>query len=310
VPTLSVVVPYFNNRESLPELLAQISTSAASLQAVVEIIVVDDGSKLPVLSALKQVPPMPHTRLKLIRLSRNFGSFSAIQTGLSAATGKRIAVLSADLQEPPWLLESFFEELESGEISVVLGSRESRQDKVLQSISAKAYWFLYRRFVFPQVPKGGVDVFACTQEVARTLVNFRESNTSLIGLLLWAGYPTKIVKYDRLERQHGQSGWSLTKRLKYMTNSIFAFTHFPILALQVLGGLGVLASVLIGVVVAYAWWSGAVIVPGYAPIMLAISLSTSINLLGLGLIGSYVWRTFENSKNRPSTLISTASEVW
>jgi hypothetical protein len=134
------------------------------------------------------------------------------------------------------------------------------------------------------------------------LVAFEEANGSLLGLLFWMGGRRKFIPYARRERQHGKSAWTLHKRFTYLLDSVFAFTDAPIRVLLVIGLFGVVISGLLGIVVLIAKLGGVVAVPGYAGTMLAILFFGGLNALGLGLVGNYAWRAYENTKHRPLSI--------
>jgi hypothetical protein len=203
------------------------------------------------------------------------------------------------------VVASFFDLLERDECDVVFGERVDRDDPAMSASGSKAYWWFYRRFVNNQLPVGGVDVFGCTQRVCREVVAFSETHTSLVGLLFWVGYRRAFVPYQRVARHSGRSGWTLGRKVRYLLDSVYAFTDLPIILLQVVGAIGFVLSVLVGVVVFVAWLVGAVQQPGYTPLMIVILASTSALLLGLGVVGSYVWRTYENGKGRPLALTAS-----
>ena len=148
-----------------------------------------------------------------------------------------------------------------------------------------------------------MDVFACNKAVTRQLIKLSENNTSLVGLLFWVGFRRDFVDYARLTRLHGKSGWTIKKKFKYLTDSVFAFTDFPIVLLQLIGIFGILVSTVLGVVVLIGSISGSIVAPGYAALMIVLLASTSAILLGLGVVGSYAWRAYENGKNRPNAII-------
>jgi hypothetical protein len=147
-----------------------------------------------------------------------------------------------------------------------------------------------------------VDIFGCTRQVVTELLRLDESHTSLVGLLFWMGFRRVEVPYERQEREEGKSGWTLRKKLRYMSDSIFSFTDLPITLLITAGVLGVVLSTVAGVAVFVAWLTGNVEVAGYTPLMLMLFLLCSSILLALGIVGSYVWRTYENSKRRPGAI--------
>jgi glycosyltransferase involved in cell wall biosynthesis len=299
---LNVVIPVYKNEGSLPDLLEQLSALEFPAGIECRTVFVVDGSPDQSADLLRERLAKWNRPATLVLLSRNFGSFAAIRAGLEAAEGDYYAVIAADLQEPPELVVSFVEELESGEVDLVLGERQGRADPWGTRVTAAVFWWLYRRFVQSSMPPGGVDVFACTAPVRNSILDMREANSSLVGLLLWVGFRRSAVGYERRPREHGSSAWTLSKKLRYMTDSIFSFTDLPIRLLLFLGFFGCLAVVGISIAVLISWAFGVVEVPGYTPIMLSILFVGGLLTFGLGIVGSYVWRTYDNTKRRPLTI--------
>lgn len=301
--THSVVIPVYGNSGSIDPLIDSLINLANLIDGTLETVFVVDGS--PDDSAAKLLARFPHKQLpsQILQLSRNFGSFAAIRVGLEAARGQYIAVIAADLQEPPELLSNFFAKLESESCDVVIGRRTSRKDGALSSFAANIFWRFYARMINRDIPRGGVDVFACSKTVANQLTQLSESNTSLIGLLFWVGFRRDFVDYARLSRASGKSGWTYKKKLQYLADSVFAFTDLPIVFLQIIGMLGIGISTILGLVVLIGSISGSIETPGYPTLMIVILASTSAILLGLGVVGSYAWRAYENGKHRPNAII-------
>lgn len=297
-----MVVPVYGNRATLPAVLARLADVATSLPGELEVVFVVDGSPDDSAAVLAEIVPQQELRVQVLEHSRNFGSFAAIRTGLAAARGTRIGVMAADLQEPPEVMHGFFTALDSGEYDVAIGRRTARADPSASAGMARAFWWLYRRTINDEIPPGGVDVFACTDEVARRLVLLDEAHSSLVALLYWVGYRRVEVPYERQARAHGQSGWTLRKKVTYLFDSVFAFTQIPIHALTALGMIGTVVTVSLGLTVLVARLAGRINSPGYTPLMLTILLSTFLLLTGMGVLGSYVWRTYENTKRRPHAL--------
>ncbi len=224
---------------------------------------------------------------------------------MAVARGDFVAVMAADLQEPVQVVAAFFDVLESGTCDIVFGERTKRSDPRVGTWGSRGYWWLYRRFVNRDVPVGGVDVFGCTREVCGQVVAFTETHSSLVGLLFWVGYRRSFIPYERAARHSGQSGWTLRRKVRYLFDSVYAFTDLPVILLQVVGAIGFVLSAIVGVVVFVAWLMGTIKQPGYTPLMIAILASTSAILLALGVVGSYVWRGYENGKGRPLELTAT-----
>ena len=304
-PRLSVVVPIYGNRDSLPALVDRLVELDEQRGRCLEGVFVIDGSPDDSLQVLRGILADGRLEAQVISLSRNFGSFSAIRSGLAIARGNYIAVMAADLQEPIDVVASFFDSLEADECDIAVGERIGRDDPPASAFFSRLYWRFYQRFINPEIPVGGIDVFGCTQAIASRIVAFPETRTSMIGLLYWMGFRRKQFPYVRQRRQAGKSGWTFGRKLRYLFDSIYAFTDLPIILLQVLGFVGVVLSLLIGAIVFVGWLVGAVRQPGYTPLMIAIAGSTSAILLAMGVVGSYVWRAYENSKNRPLELVAT-----
>lgn len=305
-PELSLVVPIYGNEGSIDELLDAILGIQTSTGPRFEAVFVVDGSPDRSYSRLHERLPHAGFAAQLICLSRNFGAFSAIRVGLEHARGRVIAVMAADLQEPPELVVKFREVLEQGDVDVAFGVREGRKDPALSKLASRIFWGVYRRFVMPDIPKGGVDIFAVTDCFRDRLLAMRESNTSLLAQLFWLGGRRAFVPYERRERRHGRSGWTLRKKLRYLSDSVFAFTDLPVRILIVLGLISMAIATLLTIVTLVAKLSGVVEVPGYAGTMLTILFFGAFNSLGLGVVGAYAWRAFENTKSRPLAVIQSA----
>jgi len=305
-PVYSVVVPVYRNEETLAAVVECLEGLADELDGALEAVFVVDGSPDASLLLLRRfLSEKRRFSSQLIALSRNFGSFSAISAGLAVAEGDYIAMMAADLQEPISLIRDFFRGLAGGEHDIAIGVRVARDDPVRDMLPARIFWWLFRRLVQPEIPPGGVDVFGCTRQVASHLLRLDESHTSLVGLLYWIGFRRLEVPYERQPRLVGTSGWGFRRKVRYLLDSIFSFTDLPITVIILLGAVGVAVSTIWSIVIIGAWAAGRIKVPGYTPLMLALFFVTSTILIALGLVGSYVWRTYENSKGRPSVVPMT-----
>ena len=299
----SIVVPVYGNAASLPDLCARLETIAANLDAPLEVVFVSDGSPDNSHEVLKGLLPHASFASQLLAHSRNFGSFAAIRTGMASSRGEHVGVMAADLQEPPELMLEFFRLLASGAVDIAVGRREIRFDPRMSRMSSSFFWKVYRRWVFPEMPEGGVDIFACNSAVTAEILTLGESHTSLVGLLYWVGFRRAEVPYERLPREHGTSGWSFRAKVRYLLDSVFSFTDLPLTLLIAVGVMGGTVTALVSVVVLISFLTGGIRSPGYTPLMLVILFSTFILLLALGIVGSYVWRSFENTKRRPNAIV-------
>ena len=304
---LSLIIPVYRSEENLPRLFDALTRLGGQLPRPLEVVFVVDGSpdrSREILAA--RLPSWP-VQSQLLELSRNFGSFAAIGAGLAAARGDYVAVIAADLQEPPELVLEFEKILASGAADVVFGRRERRSDPWFSRLLSSGFWGFYRRFVVPEMPKGGIDVFGCTRQVRDALVQMRELNTNLLALLLWLGFRRAFVPYERRARLEGRSAWSFGKKIRYALDSVFNFTDLPIRVLLAVGATATAVSVISSAVVFVRWWMGLIPVLGYTPLMLAVMSFGGVTALGLGIVGQYLWLSLQNTRNRPPYVVMTAS---
>jgi polyisoprenyl-phosphate glycosyltransferase len=299
----SVVIPVYCNEDSLIDLIAALGDVNRALDGALEAVFVVDGSPDQSYAKLRSALPAAPFASQLVLLSRNFGSFAAIRCGLQAARGRHFAVLAADLQEPPELVVEFFRRLDAGTADVVVGTRESRDDPLLSRTFSRLFWALYRRLVNREIPPGGVDVFGCNREFRDQLLALDERHSSLIGLLFWLGFRRDTVSYARRPRKHGQSAWTLRRKITYMLDSIFAFSDLPVRLLLFVGVVGIGVAALFGTIVLVLRLFGQLAVPGYAATITAIVFFGGLNALGLGIIGAYVWRAYANIQHRPLAVV-------
>ena len=302
-PDCALIVPIYRNEENIPQLLERFAQINRQVSGGIEVVCVVDGSpdrSYEFLQTGLSTAPYPS---RLLLLSRNFGSFAAIREGLKAADSRYFAVMAADLQEPLELTTASLAALQRDECDVALGTRIARADPLMTRISAGLFWSLYRGLIQRELPAGGVDVFACNRAFRDQLLTLHEAHTSLVGQLLWLGFRRKLIPYARQPRQHGDSAWRFGQKLKYLLDSIYSFSDLPIKLFVALGVMGVVTSVVMGLVVLIGRISGGIGVPGYTATIIAIVFFAGLNMLGLGIIGSYVWRAYENTKARPLAVI-------
>lgn len=299
---LSLIIPVYKNEANLDRLLAELEQFSRRLTSL-EVVFVVDGSPDRCYEMLQDRLPHSPFHSQLLLLSRNFGSFAGVTAGLEAARGEYFAVLAADLQEPPELVEQFFALLAEDRADIVFGFRRNRSDPYFGRLAATAFWSLYRRFVIHDMPAGGVDVFGCNRLVRDRVLGFHESNTNLIALLFWMGYRREYIGYDRRPRTEGKSAWTLTKKLEYSLNSIFNFTDLPIQVLFYFGSTALAMSVIGGLIVLAAKLTGGIPVSGYTATVLAILFFGAVTSLGFGIVGQYLWLTLQNSRGRPNYIV-------
>ncbi|WP_299941941.1 glycosyltransferase family 2 protein [uncultured Nitratireductor sp.] len=301
--TYSLIVPVYKNAANIPALIDAIADISLQLESSeFEAIFVVDGS--PDDSGFLIVNADKSFTAKIIFHSRNFGAFAAIRTGMEEAAGKYVAAMAADLQEPPQLILEFFRILAEDKADITFGVRTGRSDPPMKTLLSNMFWSFYRRFVIQAMPQGGVDIFGCNRKVIESILMIEEPNSSLVAQLFWVGFRRRFVPYQRRAREHGESAWSLSKRFRYMMDSIFSFSDLPIMAVLWLGIAGTLLSVAVGLVTITSWLLGYIDAPGYTTIVVLVTFVTSALLVVQGILGCYLWRALENTKRRPLRIIS------
>ena len=294
----NLIIPVFKNENGIEDLVARCVSMTTNLKEI-EFIFVVDGS--PDKSWINLRDQLSNTALayKLINLSRNFGAINAVRYGFLNSDADIICVMSADLQEPIELIYSLFEALGNGKFDIAIGRRLSRKDRRRDLMLSKLSWIIYRLFINADIPKGGMDIFACTRRVVENINLLKEQNTSLIGLLYWVGFERTYVDYDRAERIYGESSWSFSKKVSYFLDSMYSFTDLPLRALQAIGFMGIGLSLIIGLTTFVGFITNNIPVPGYTTLAILLTLSVSMILTAIGILGAYVWRIFGNSQRRP-----------
>jgi glycosyltransferase involved in cell wall biosynthesis len=303
---LSIVIPVFRNEKNIDRLVQELERIAALAPLPLEVVFVVDGSPDRSLKMLRQALPRASFHSVLVSLSRNFGAFNAVRCGLERASGDYIAVLAADLQEPPDLALKFLDILRRDEADIAFATRSSCDDPWFDEVSSRAFWALYRRWVLPEIPPGGVNAVGCTKMVRDRLLQLREPTTNLIALFFWLGFRRAYVPYHRERRRDGRSAWTLAKKLRYGFDSLFSFTDLPIRLLLLLGAVGSVTAVVFAGLLLSASLAGRITVPGYAPTVLIVTFFGSITSLGLGILGQYVWLILQTTRGRPGYVVDRA----
>ncbi len=304
----SLVIPVYKNEANLERLLAELLKLADRVTGELEVVFVVDGSPDRCLQILRETLPLLPLRTQLLSLSRNFGSFAAIAAGLERARGNCMAVMAADLQEPPELVLQFFEVLDAGRADIVFGMRGRRSDPWLSEFASNIFWFVYRKLVVKDMPPGGVDIFGCTREVRDRLLQLQGIGSNLIALLFWLGYRREYVVYQRRRRLEGKSAWTLGRKLRYGLDSIFNFTDLPIQLLLWAGAVALFLAVSASVVVIVAKLRGNIPVPGYTPLVLTSLFFGALTSLGFGIVGQYLWLGLQVSRRRPNYIVHSAED--
>lgn len=299
MPLISVIIPIYNEGENLPILCRRLQEFSGKSENDFQFVFVDDGSTDNSFHVLQDLSSRD-TRIKIIRFSRNFGSHAACLAGLINSKGNACAFISADLQEPPELILSLIKQWENGH-EVVIGMREGEESS--SRIFQKIYYFLVRKFALKNMPAKGTDVFLIDRKVVNAIADMREKNTSIFGLILWSGFNQIFVPYRREARQKGVSKWSMEKKIKLFIDTFVSFSYFPVRFMSFIGVMVIFSGLIYAIVIIINKLFFLKGVEGWAYLMVVLLMLSGTQLLMLGILGEYLWRNFEASRNRPAFII-------
>ena len=305
---VSIVIPcYFNElniAETYKVLVRDVFEKRKDIEF--EIVFVDDGSRDKTLDELKKVQKYDN-HVKIVKLSRNFGEFRAIVAGMSQATGDAIAVMSADLQDPPYLITEMIQYWQQGE-KVVIAARNKRDEPWIKNFFANTYYRIVRKLVIADYPKQGFDFFLMDKSVAEILVNMQEKNSSIYVQLIWTGFNPKVIEYTRQAREKGKSMWSYKKRIDLFIDTFIVFSHTPIRWISGLGFLMSISGFISALLLVYDKLVHGSDVAGWTSLMVVVLVLAGVQMIMLGIIGEYMWRNLDESRTRPLYIIDEIIE--
>ena len=284
---LSIVIPVYYNEESLHPLYEDIKEKVLSkLDCDYEIVMVDDGSKDSSYEKMKEIRDLD-SKVKLVKLSRNFGEHAATLAGIAECSGTVAVRKAADLQEPSEMILDMYERYKLGH-KVVLAVRADREEGLLSKAFSGIYCGIMKRFALPNMPKGGFDTFMISRQVIDTIVLIGEKNAPLTEEILWSGFASDKVYYVRKKRELGTSRWTLSKKIKLALDSLLAFSYMPIRLISTIGGIAFLSSLIWAIVILVRGILGKITVEGWTTVMIINLMSFGIVMLTLGILGEYI----------------------
>lgn len=307
-PELSVVLPVYNEEAVIPELLRRLAPALDTLHVSWEAIFVDDGSSDRSSEMLAEAcRATPH--YKLLQFSRNFGHQIAITAGIDHADGQAVVIMDADLQDPPQVVGQMFEKFRAG-YDVVYAVRNRRAgESFFKRVTATVFYRLLKMMAGVDIPLDAGDFRLMSRRVVLTLRELRETNRFVRGLVAWVGFRQTAVYYDRTARFAGETHYPLSKMLRFASDGIVSFSPVP---LRIATYLGIFAGLLAAAVAGWVVYSkivGAPTVPGWATVMLAVSLGSCAQLLMIGILGQYLGRIYDEVKRRPLYLVQERHNI-
>lgn len=301
---LSIIIPCYFNEENIPLTFGRLQDVESMLPVgtAVEYLFVDDGSGDGTLRVLQAVQKDHSDKVVVIKLAGNVGSYNAILAGMRHAKGDCCSVISADLQDPPELIPQMFAYWQQG-LKLVMANRERRKEGLVKRLLAQTFHGLIRRFALKNIPPGGFDFVLFDRSLCDEVVNMNEKNTNTLFLLPWLGYPYVSIPYVRQERKIGRSRWTTAKKVKLFIDSFIAFSFFPIRLISVSGLLLGVLAICYALYILIARMMGLIDVEGWSALMMVILFVSSFQMIALGILGEYLWRTLDAVRKRPNYVV-------
>lgn len=298
---ISIVIPVYNEAEGIDELYRRTMTALSELTQDFEIICVNDGSQDTSLEQLVAYHKKDD-RFKVISLSRNFGHQSAVLAGLSVAKGDYIGVMDGDLQDPPEVFAKFYEQLQQG-YDVAYAIRKNRKEGLVKKL---AYWLFYRlldKMADTKIPVDSGDFCMMSRRVVDKMLSMQEQSLYLRGIRAWVGYKQTGVEYERAERFAGEPKYDFKQLFQLAYNGMFSFSSLPVRVMRRLGYLTLTFSFLYALKILIFYFLYQDAPRGFTTLALAIIFFSGVQLISIGVLGEYVYRTYNESRQRPLFII-------
>ncbi len=304
---ISIIIPVYYNADTLMLLYEDMKEKILGTLGDYEIVMVDDGSEDDSWKVMNQIRDIDEN-VKLVKLSRNFGEHAAILAGLSNCTGDCAVTKQADLQEDSELIVQMYEKWKEGN-KVVLAVRRERDEPAVKKFFANLYYSIVRKTIDSKMPKGGCDCYLLDRQAIEVLMRLDERNSSLTLQVLWIGFKSDNVYFHRKDREVGESKWTLSKKVKLVVDSMMSFSYFPI---KFMSSVGFIMALL-----AFAWIIEVIVeffvvgtpVRGWSTLMILVLFSAGMILIMLGVLGEYLWRTLDATRNRPVFIVDSIEEA-
>lgn len=304
---LSIILPVFNEEEILEISIDRILKFSDKIKDKVntEIIFVNDGSNDRSLEILKKYKE----KLKIISFTRNFGHQMAITAGIDHATGDYISMVDADLQDPPELIEDMYDLCASNKYDFVYGVRKKRKGETyFKKVTANIFYKIINRLSDTKINLNSGDFALLSKKTAIEFRNLREKNRFIRGMLPWLGFKSTSIEYERSERVAGTTKYPFFKMLSFAQNAIFSLSNKPLTFAVNLGVFTIMIGIIISTYYLFLKLFTDLLLPGFAAIMITIIIFSGVQIFLIGIVGEYIARIFEETKNRPLYVIDEVVE--
>jgi glycosyltransferase involved in cell wall biosynthesis len=301
---LSIIISCYYNELNIPITFSALIENEKNFPHLTEFeyVLIDDGSRDNTYKELLKIKSNYPDKVVVIKLAGNVGSYNALLAGMKYATGDCNSIIAADLQDPVSLMPRMFEYWQKG-VKLVLGNREDREDPILSKIFAKTFQYLIRKYALPNLPKGGFDYVLFDKKLKEEVLEMDEKNSNSLYLLVWLKYEYVAIPYKRLERKIGKSRWTLKKKIKLFVDSFVAFSFAPIRIITVSGFILAFVSFLYAIFILYNRLKDNIEVEGWTAMMLVFLFLSAFQMIAIGILGEYLWRTLDASRKRPNYVI-------
>ena len=300
-PTLSIVIPVFQEGAHLAEVVAEVGNHARATGESYELILVDDGSSDGTWAVIGNAIAR-HPELRALRLSRNFGKEAAVSAGLDAALGRAVVVMDGDLQHPPELLPQMVALWKAGGVDLVEAVKDSRgKESMLNSAGSRAFYWILSAFAHQDLHNAS-DFKLMDRRVVEAWRRMGERNLFFRGMIAWLGFERVQVRFSVPERVGGRSGFTFLKLVKLAITAVTAFSASPLQIVTFLGSMFSLFAVLIGAQTLYTWYEGQA-VSGFTTVIILILIVGGVQMMSLGIFGAYMARIYEEVKGRPRYVV-------
>ena len=299
---VSVVIPFLNEEDNIPNLVNTLNIYFKNKDFDANVLFVDDGSTDNSIVVLKE-QQFVNYKPKLVKLSKNYGSHLAVRAGIQQCEAGFCIILPADLQDPLSLIDVCYLKLKENNSDIVFANRKVIENNRIDNLFTSLYSKLMIKFVDYNYPKKGFDVVFFNDKIIKALNNEIEKNSSLFLQILSLGFKQDFIEYDKVERKHGKSKWTINKKIKLLVDSFVAFSFAPIRLVTIVGITLFAGGVLFSFYLLVRKILFHDLVSGWTMLMTTLSLGFGITNISLGIIAEYLWRTFDAARGRPAFII-------
>jgi len=306
----SIIIPVYQNEGSLEKTFNALKTHVIDKNSRYssELVFIDDGSTDNSFTVLKGLQKKYPELIIIVKLTRNFGTYPAIIAGYEKARGSCLINISADMQDPPELISEMLYAHFNEDYKIVICHRESRDESAYRSITSRIFYGVVKKYCFPNMPIGGFDFILISSKVKNEILYDLEADFFLQGKILWTGYDIKFIPYKRRRREEGVSQWTFSKKIKWFIDAIMSYSFFPIRFISAMGILIALVGFIYAAIVFFQRIFIEDYIYGWSPIVILILILSGVQLIMLGLIGEYIWRTLSQSRKRLQYVIDEVIE--